>query len=336
MQYDSIPIGGNAMKKLFIIFGAGHDGKILLKLLGKERVAYFCDNSKSLHGKKVSGVSVISYENVKKIYSDYIVVVATRKTKNVLQIASQLYGDGIPFEYIEEIAKACLDKDREEYQLSNQRSSLDYQEESSYLIPYDKYESAGMVSSYFWQDLWAARHIFQAKPLVHYDIGSRIDGFIAHLAAFGQRVRLLDIRPLDVQIPNVDFLQCDATSLDTVEDNSIESLSALCSLEHFGLGRYGDPIDPEACFKCFAAIQRKIAQGGMCYISVPIGKEHLEFNAHRVFYASTIRDYFSQMELVEFSSAYREQFKTDIDLHKYDEWTEWGGDRFGLFRFRKS
>ena len=56
-------------------------------------------------------------------------------------------------------------------------------------------------------------------------------------------------------------------------DNSISSFSALCSIEHFGLGRYGDPIDPEACFKCFDNIQSKIARSGLLYLSVPVGKD---------------------------------------------------------------
>lgn len=322
------------MKK-YILFGAGHDGRGVLKLLGKSAVAYFCDNNPNAFGEEIDGVKVIPYEELKKCHVAYTVVITTRKVNFALEIAQQLQKDAVPFWTMEEMAKGCLSKDLEQYQAKNRRPSFAFNEQDSYLIPFDKYENAALVSSYFWQDLWASRHIFQAKPLVHYDIGSRIDGVIAHLSSFGQRVRLLDIRPLDVQIPNVEFVQCDATNLDAVEDDSIESLSALCSLEHFGLGRYGDPIDPEACFKCFAAIQRKITQGGTCYISVPIGKEHLEFNAHRVFYASTVRECFSQMELVEFSSAYREQFESDIDLHKYDDWTEWGGDRFGLFRFRK-
>ena len=52
-------------------------------------------------------------------------------------------------------------------------------------------------------------------------------------------------------------------------------MSALCSLEHFGLGRYGDAIDPEACFKCFDQIQKKLKKGGNLYISLPVGQAHL-------------------------------------------------------------
>ena len=55
--------------------------------------------------------------------------------------------------------------------------------------------SACTLSYYFWQDLWAARKIFMARPPVHFDIASRVDGFIAHLLCF-MPVTMLDIRPL--------------------------------------------------------------------------------------------------------------------------------------------
>ncbi len=88
--------------------------------------------------------------------------------------------------------------------------------------------------------------------------------------------------------------------MEGIEDNSLESLSALCSLEHFGLGRYGDPIDPEACFKAFKSIQRVMKSGGRAYISVPVGKsDKLAFNAHRIFRPETIDAESDQMELAD-------------------------------------
>ena len=202
----------------------------------------------------------------------------------------------------------------------------------------DQNDSAGSyLGSYFWQDLWAAQHIFEDNPKIHYDIGSRIDGFIAHLASFRKNITLIDIRPLSIDIPNVDFIQADATNLDNIPDESIESLSSLCALEHFGLGRYGDPVDPYACFKAFSAIQRKTKKRGKIYISVPVGKEHLEFNAHRVFYPETIINSFNECKLLEFSYINPNfgQIEYNVDIHKYDNDLEYGGYNFGLFVFEK-
>ena len=100
-------------------------------------------------------------------------------------------------------------------------------------------------------------------PQKHFDIGSRIDGFIGNLATFHDDIVLIDVRPLDRYIPSVSFIQTDATNLEQIEDGSIESISALCSLERFGLGRYGDPINPEACFQAFESIKRVTKRMGM-------------------------------------------------------------------------
>ena len=51
-----------------------------------------------------------------------------------------------------------------------------------------------------------AQKIFEARPLRHVDVGSRIDGFIAHVASF-RVVEEIDIRPSPMQIKNVVFIR---------------------------------------------------------------------------------------------------------------------------------
>ena len=189
------------------------------------------------------------------------------------------------------------------------------------------------MGNYFWQDLWAAKLIYKSGIKKHFDIGSRIDGFIAHLLAMNIEVSLIDIREFPGEVENLHTIVDDATSLKQIADNSVESMSALCSLEHFGLGRYGDPIDPEACFKCFSEIQKKIKRGGHLYISVPIGKERVEFNAHRVFYANTIKECFNELVLEEFSCTADGKIEYNVKLDKYDEAQNHGDYRYGLFHF---
>ena len=140
------------------------------------------------------------------------------------------------------------------YNSTNRKDSFSFNKRFEAPQVFEKHSDACSLTSYFWQDLWASRKIFENNPKEHYDIGSRIDGFIAHLASFRDNVFLIDIRPLPIDIPGVHFRQADATTLDGIEDNSIESISALCSLEHFGLGRYGDPIDPDASSKAMKSI----------------------------------------------------------------------------------
>lgn len=148
---------------------------------------------------------------------------------------------------------------------------------------HDWYEEGGSTKDeYFWQDLHVARQIHLRDPDKHVDIGSRIDGFVAHVASF-REIEVFDIRPVSTAIPGVRFRQADLTNLSEPHVNCCDSLSCLHALEHFGLGRYGDPVDPRGYITGLANMARMLRSGGVFYLSVPIGKERVEFNAHRVF-----------------------------------------------------
>lgn len=234
-----------------------------------------------------------------------------------------------------QLEKDWVAEDAMLYSKMNTYPTMQILKEYNMPIYTDKVANAGSINSYFWQDLWAARKIYEKSPFMHYDIGSRIDGFIAHLLTFRNNVNLIDIRPLNRKVDGLEFTCADATNLNTFADNSIESLSALCSLEHFGLGRYGDEIDQDACYKCFNAIRHKVKKEGNIYLSVPVGMEHIEFNAHRVFFASTIVDNFPGFDLVEYSCTHNGYIEYNVDIHKYDNDDSLGGTRFGLFHFMK-
>lgn len=172
---------------------------------------------------------------------------------------------------------------------------------NAYPIYYDRYEEAGEVPKhYFYQDLWAAKKLFQSGVKVHYDIGSRLDGFISHCLVFA-KVIMLDIRPLNSKIPNLEFIKADGMNMKNIKTNSIDSISSLHAVEHFGLGRYGDPIDPLGYKKVIDEIIRVVKKGGNIYFSVPIGLQRLEFNAHRVFNPLYVLELFKGCKLVEFS-----------------------------------
>lgn len=147
----------------------------------------------------------------------------------------------------------------------------------------DRDDSAGFVRNpYFPQDLFVAKKIFHNRPIKHVDIGSRIDGFVAHVAVF-REIEVFDIRPMDYFIPNIVFKQADLTDETNIPSNYCDSISCLHALEHFGLGRYGDKIDPDGHIKGFRNITKILKPGGTFYFSIPMGIQRIEFNAHRIF-----------------------------------------------------
>lgn len=153
---------------------------------------------------------------------------------------------------------------------------------------HDRYEEGGATKSeYFWQDLLVARAIYKANPAKHVDIGSRVDGFVAHLASY-RECEVFDVRPISSVVPGVVFRQADLMnpkSLPAVSGGQgyCDSLSCLHALEHFGLGRYGDPINPLGYQLGLVNMAKLLQPGGIFYLSTPIGQERVEFNANWVF-----------------------------------------------------
>ena len=189
-----------------------------------------------------------------------------------------------------------------QYRRMNPRPTFQITFSDLFPILSDRKEAAGTIGGhYFHQDLWAARKIRERGPQQHIDIGSRIDGFIAHLLVF-MPVTVVDIRSMKSTVSGLTFLQDDATELARFPSGSIDSLSTLNVAEHFGLGRYSDPIDPDACFKFMKSLERVLAPNGRLYFSVPCGRERVEFNAHRVFAPQTIIDSFPNLKLLSFSA----------------------------------
>lgn len=91
-----------------------------------------------------------------------------------------------------------LDNDRTLYQKLNHDLRFKMDKSTDYICRFDKYAQNGFVESgYFVQDIWGARKIFQTKPNIHYDVGSSVSGFIAHLLSMKQRTVLIDIRHME-------------------------------------------------------------------------------------------------------------------------------------------
>lgn len=154
---------------------------------------------------------------------------------------------------------------------------------SLYPILTEKYGEGGtMKGHYFHQDLYVARLIYHAKPKKHLDVGSRVDGFVAHVASF-RKIELIDIRDIKGKVHNIFFKKADLMELPGDLINSYDSISSLHAIEHFGLGRYGDSIDYYGHLKAINNIYSMLKQNGTFYFSVPIGPQRIEFNAHRIF-----------------------------------------------------
>ena len=180
-------------------------------------------------------------------------------------------------------------------------------------------ESGTMSGHYFHQDLYVARKIFENNPQRHIDVGSRTDGFVAHVAVF-REIEVIDIRELVSKVKNVKFRRADLMQLPEDIVDAYDSVSSLHAIEHFGLGRYGDPIDYFGHLKGIDNLTKILRKGGKLYFSVPIGPQRVEFNAHRVFNIEyLLKTFDTNFELNSFSYVDdKGDFHEDVILNDKD------------------
>jgi len=147
--------------------------------------------------------------------------------------------------------------------------------------------------------MWAARVLLERGVTQHVDVGSRLDGFITHALLFCD-IKYVDIRPLGMKVERLTCVTGSIVDL-SFEDNSIDSLSSLHVIEHVGLGRYGDEVNPDGYLQAAAELKRVLAPGGFLLVAVPVGRERVCFDAHRIFDPDTVVNMFSPLTLSSFS-----------------------------------
>ena len=160
--------------------------------------------------------------------------------------------------------------------------------DKEFLMLHDFYSESGLCSGdYFHQDLLVANFIYKKNPIRHIDVGSRIDGFVSHVASF-RKIVVLDIRPLSIKShENISFMQADIISKKNLPKT--DSLSCLHAIEHFGLGRYGDKVNIDGHLIALKNLISMVEKGGTFYLSCPLSnKNQVHFNSQRVFHPGFI------------------------------------------------
>ena len=164
------------------------------------------------------------------------------------------------------------------------------------------FNSSEFKNQFFHSDLLIAQKIYVQNPKNHLDIGSRIDGLVSHVASF-RILDFIDIRSVDINPhKNIKTIKMDIIDNEIKNQKKYTSISSVGVIGHIGLGRYGDKIDPEGHLKAINNICNLCESNGVIYIMVPVGKNGVEFNSHRVFNPNEIVDLFknNNCNLIEF------------------------------------
>lgn len=162
----------------------------------------------------------------------------------------------------------------------------------------DRTATTGFDAHYVYHPAWAARIVKKINPSVHIDISSTLH-FCTQLSAFIP-VEFYDYRPALLNLDNLKSAHADLTKL-FFETNSVECLSCMHTIEHIGLGRYGDPIDANGDTKAINELKRVVKPGGSLLFVTPVGKPKVVFNAHRIYNAEEVVKLFDGFTLKDFS-----------------------------------
>lgn len=160
-------------------------------------------------------------------------------------------------------------------------------------IPYTRFDT-----HYVYHTAWAARKVKEIGASEHIDISSSL--YFSSIVSAFTPVHFYDFRPAKLNLSGLKSSPADLTKLH-FRDNSIDSLSCMHTVEHVGLGRYGDPIDPDGDIQAAHELARVVKKGGSLLFVVPVGKPRIQFNAHRIYSYQMVIDLFPGMTLQEFS-----------------------------------
>jgi hypothetical protein len=130
----------------------------------------------------------------------------------------------------------------------------------------------------------------------------------------GAKVTLVEYQRITSNHPDISCLTVD--EFNTI-NNSYDSAISISSVEHSGLGRYGDELDPDGDIKSMALLRERLNHNGLCFLAVPIGKDQILWNAHRVYGNIRFKKLIDGFEILQsFGLDYDNDFQTDEHLRR--------------------
>jgi SAM-dependent methyltransferase len=196
----------------------------------------------------------------------------------------------------------------------------------------DRTEHLPFDAHYIYHTAWAARVLAETRPSKHVDISSL--AYFATIASAFVPLEFYDYRPAGIQLPN---LTCGAADLCHLSfpDRSLESISCMHTIEHIGLGRYGDPLDAMGDRQALTELQRVVAPSGSLLIVVPIGQPRVQYNAHRIYDPLMIEEYLPELSLQQWALL-KDDSSSGLELNPSRELALQQRYGCGCFHFKRS
>ncbi len=111
-------------------------------------------------------------------------------------------------------------------------------------------------------------------------MGSQTPWYESICLHYGGKATTIDYHKINSQHPDLKTITIDEYNQNPFQFDIAFSIS---SFEHDGLGRYGDPLSPDGDFMAMYKMKSVLKPGGLLFLSVPLGKDQIVWNAHRVY-----------------------------------------------------
>jgi hypothetical protein len=111
-------------------------------------------------------------------------------------------------------------------------------------------------------------------------LGSTLPWYESILLSYGAHPTTIEYNKISCEDPRLEFLTIDKFDANPRQFDAIFSIS---SFEHTGLGRYGDPLNPNGDLESMRKVKTMLKKNGLFFLSVPIGPDCLVWNTNRIY-----------------------------------------------------
>lgn len=111
-------------------------------------------------------------------------------------------------------------------------------------------------------------------------VGSESPWYECICTHYGASVSTIEYRKIHCHIPGLNVMTPAEHEADPQQYDAVVSIS---SIEHDGLGRYGDPINPHGDLEAMSRLKSFLKPGGLLFLAVPMGQDAVVWNAHRIY-----------------------------------------------------
>jgi SAM-dependent methyltransferase len=146
-------------------------------------------------------------------------------------------------------------------------------------------------------------HLYESKNIEILDVGSAESLLSYELASFNYSVTAIDIRPIALFHPNLKFVKTDICK-PVLPPASFDCVIALSTLEHIGLGWYGDEQGESYDVEAVKQIKLLLKSNGHFIITVPYGKKALT-PVHRIYDKEALQKLIQDFLLIKISYGIR-------------------------------